>query len=178
MCGFTSAIANTTTLKTGKVFLIKYPHLIHFNLIIMYQSKALFIHHLFIGLAFRMHCKSPLFPLSISPHYSSFHFWFFNRSCVVVNASDTQSDNPSSILGRDSLANQAVHPSGVAELVAINKQLCDHCRISRSVKRADRKTTGVKTRLPHVGFLRFRTGDLSSYIIWLKAPNMLCWSTD
>ena len=40
----------------------------------------------------------------------------------MVNASDIQSDNPGSIVGRGSPANQAVLPSGVDKLVAISRQ--------------------------------------------------------
>ena len=47
-------------------------------------------------------------------------FRLVSRRCVVVDASDTQSDNPDSILGhRGSSANPAVHPSGVDKLTAI-----------------------------------------------------------
>ena len=45
-----------------------------------------------------------------------------NCSCIVVNASDTQSDNPGSILGRGSPASEAVHPFGVDTFVAISRQ--------------------------------------------------------
>ena len=38
-----------------------------------------------------------------------------------------------------------VHPSGVGKLVAFSRQLGDHCRILQSVKRDDRKMTGVNT---------------------------------
>ena len=45
-----------------------------------------------------------------------------SRRCIVVNALDTQSDNLGSILGRSSLVNQAIYPSGVGKLVAISNQ--------------------------------------------------------
>ena len=42
---------------------------------------------------------------------------------------------------------QTVHRSGVSKLVATSRQLRDHCRILRSVNRANRKMAVVKTPL-------------------------------
>ena len=62
-----------------------------------------------------------------------------SRSCVVVNASGTQSDNQGSILGRGSPVNEAVHPSGVDKLVRTSRQLHDHCGTLRIFKAFDHK---------------------------------------
>ena len=59
----------------------------------------------------------------------------FNRPQLCSsNASDKQSDNSGSILiVHGSLSNQTVHPFGVGKLVAISRQLGNHCRILQSV---------------------------------------------
>ena len=74
----------------------------------------------------------------------------------MVNASDTQSDNPGTILGRGSPANKAVHPSGVDKLVAISRQwvtAVEYCGPSAQ--------SGLKTVCEYsVGLLRL------AYVPW------------
>ena len=99
-----------------------------------------------------------------------------SRSYVAVNAWDTQSDNPDSILWRGLPVKQAVHPSRVGRLVANSRQLSDHCRILQILKLVGCKMAGVWTMLPLAQttirwFPDVHTGIHSINVSLLKAPN-------
>ena len=98
----------------------------------------------------------------------------------MVNASDTQSDNPDCrIAAAARLTGQpTVLLSGVSKLVAIScRQLGDHCRILQILKRVGGKLAGVWTMLPLAQTTNMRwfpavyTGVLGIMVSLLKAPN-------